>query len=136
MTNKPRNGLVVYITFHVFLALASTLDWLRHYIGVLTRKEALRPEDALNWIQIVLLVACHGPQTGLALFLTMQCLASYLLASLSFGVHRTEHAWTQGDADPQLDFGRYRRRVRACVCHTLCVTHCVSGVNGEAWHDD
>ena len=105
LTNKPRNSALVYVSFHLLLLLASTLDCVRHYAGCLLRRESLRPEDALAPLQLVLLVACQG-WWGVALFVTMHCLSSWLLAALSFSVHRTEYAWTEGDAKPELDFGK------------------------------
>ena len=106
LTNKPRNAVTVYASFHLLLIFASTLDCIRHYVGILTLKESFRPEDCLVWIEALLLVWCRGVGPGLGLFFLMQCITSWMLAALSFSVHRTEHSWTEGDANPQLDFGR------------------------------
>jgi fatty acid desaturase len=107
LSNKPRNSPIIYFSFHFFLALASTLDWSRHWICVILQKEKARPENALPFLELALLLASCGVSRGLVLFFVMHMTSSWLLAVISFAVHRHEKIWTEGDENPRMDFGRH-----------------------------
>lgn len=112
LSNKPRNSPLIYVTFHIILLLASTLDWIRHWVSVSMKKEKARPENIIPFIELLFLVLSRGTKDGIIVFFVMQATSSYLLAVISFAVHRHEKIWTEGDENPRMDFGR----------HVLCST--------------
>lgn len=137
LTNKPRNNALVYISFHLFLLFASTADCIRHYCLALIGVDKLRPENVLVWLEVAALSYFQGFGWGIKLFLLHQMLASWLLAALSFAVHRSGEAWTEGDADPQLDYGRHivaSTSDHSVSCGLLRSFYCFAGLNYHILH--
>lgn len=66
----------------------------------------------------------------------MHMTSSWLLAAISFAVHRHEKLWTEGDANPRLDFGEHIMMttsdhsagtplLQALFCYALLNYHCL-----------
>lgn len=137
LTNKPRNSFLVYLTYPILLSLAGPLDFVRHFVAVALRLDRLRPEDMLVPLQAAVIVWAQGWRWGLALLLLMHMAASLLLASISFAVHRSEHAWTEGDAEPKLDYGEHiaaSTNDHSVKCGLLRSFYCFAGLNYHVLH--
>lgn len=115
MTSSPINNPFVFLVFNATCVLASTMDYVRHALFVVIGREGLRWENFIAAAELAALVRCHGgggpggggARTAAALFFTMQGIASWMLLSVSFAVHRSERSWTAGDPKPQRDFGQH-----------------------------
>ena len=116
MTSSPINGPFVFLIFNVICAAASTMDYIRHALFVLIGREGFRWENLVAAAELGLLVWCRGDGgpgggggagRGAALFFVMQGVASWMMTSISFAVHRSERSWTAGDPGAQRDFGKH-----------------------------
>lgn len=87
------------------------MDFLRHWLFIAIGKETFRVENLIPVAEAAILFSLQG-WPGLWCFYVMQAVATWLLLITSFCVHRSEHAWSEGDPDGELDF----------AAHTLITT--------------
>eukprot|EP00055_Hartaetosiga_balthica_P007458 m.25627 g.25627 ORF g.25627 m.25627 type:complete len:465 (+) comp5784_c0_seq2:125-1519(+) len=97
------------LTFIVY-CIVPCMDIVRNAFFTLKGDISFRWEHALRYVEIAVLLYAQGWWHGLLLFVAMNAVSMWLLIFLSFPVHRTEYAWTDGcqavEGD-HLDFGEH-----------------------------